>query len=101
MHHLHMVTFLQNGHCGTANHHFYGITTPEWEKCQLGLFEMNCTIVHINHLYERLMRILNYERCGVSGKKAIDFSYDTPCTKAEYFGMFHGQVTVDLIWAIS
>ena len=47
------------------------------------------------------MRILNYERCGVSGKKAIDFSYDTPCTKAEYFGMFHGQVTVDLIWAIN
>ena len=47
------------------------------------------------------MLILNYERCGVSGKKWIDFSYDTPCTKAEYFGMFHGQVTVELIWPIS
>jgi len=31
------------------------------------------------------------QRCGVSGKKAIDFSYDTPCTKAEFFGYFHGQ----------
>jgi len=31
------------------------------------------------------------QRCGVSGKKWIDFSYDTPCTKPEGYGMFHGQ----------
>ena len=101
LHHQHKVTFLQR--------HKMGIVAKQtiifMASQPLNGKNVNLTclkwIVHINHLSERLMLILNYERCGVSGKKAIDFSYDTPCTKAEYFGMFHGQVTVDLIWANS
>lgn len=31
------------------------------------------------------------ERCGVPNRKAVDASYDTPCSGAESYGMFHGQ----------
>ena len=46
MHHQHMVTFLQRPKMGIVAQQtiiFYGITGPEWEKCQLNLVVVNCT----------------------------------------------------------
>ena len=68
------------------------------EKGRVGSNNATTTLRHCFPIRGGNINSLTYHcaRCGVPNIKWVDASYDTPCSGPESYGMYHGQVVINM-----